>query len=457
MKVIICGAGQVGYNLAKYLSEDGHNVAVIDQTPTLIGKINNELDVQAFVGQCTLPKVLEHAGAADADLLIAVTQLDEVNIVTCQVAHSLFNIPTKIARIRQQQYLLPEWSNLFQPNHIAIDHIISPEIAVADTILQRIRINGAFNSIDLAPARIIGIRCNATCPIINTPLRQLTSLFPDLAINVLAILRAGELIIPSSHDQMLVDDSVYFLTDETHIARSMNAFGIQNHRASRAVIVGGGNIGQHLAKLMIDSGEGYRLKIIELSKEQARSAAESLPLVTVIQGDGLQPNILEEAGLSQADLTISVTDDDETNILSSLLCKHLGVERTLTLINKSNYGQLVTRLGVDVIINPREITASSILQYIRRGKIRAVHSLFDGLAEILQIEAIESSSLVGVQVKDTHIPTNSIIGGIVRDDKLLIPRPDTEIERGDLVIILAATSSVKKIEKLFSVGIGYYN
>ncbi len=457
MRVIICGAGQVGINLARYLSEDGHDICVIDQSETLIAQINDSLDVKAVVGEGSSPEILKLAGADDADMMIAVTKVDEVNMIACQVAHSLFGITTKIARIRQQHYLLPEYGDLFHPQQLPIDHVILPELAVAEAIFRRIRISGAFNSIEIPPARVIGVRCDASCPLINTPLRQLTSLFPDLSINVLAINRSGELIIPSSHDQMLEGDNVYFLTDETHITRAMNAFGIETEITRRGIIIGGGNIGFNLAKMMQTSAQGYHLKLIEASEIRAHQVAEQLPDLNVIHGDGLKTDILEEAGLDHSDVAISVTDGDEVNILSSLLCKHLGIKRTISLINKTEFAPLVSRLGVDVIINPREVTASSILQFIRRGRIHAVHSLFDGEAELLAIEAVESSSLIGTSIKELVIPPQTIIGGIIRDNTLVIPRPDTVIEPQDLVILLALAKNIKKIEKLFSVAIGYFN
>ncbi|MFK7867183.1 MAG: Trk system potassium transporter TrkA [Alphaproteobacteria bacterium] len=456
MKVIICGAGQVGLNLATYLAKDRHDVTVIDQSQDLINQLNEFQEVNAMLGHGASPDVLEKAGAKDADMLIAVTLIDEINMVACQIAHTLFNIPTKIARIRQQAYLMPQYGAIFHPEHVPIDHVIYPEVEVAKTIFRRVQINGSFNSIELGPARVIGLHCTDKCPIINTPLRQLTSLFPDLSINVMAINRLGKIIFPKSRDQMLVGDIVYFLTDEAHIKRSMAAFGVELESTRRAIIVGAGNIGVNLARMMMDSDLGYRCKLIENNKDRATTIAKQYPNLQVINGDGLKSEIVHEAGLDKSDVTISVTDHDETNILSSLLYKHMGVGRTVSLLNKGTFGGLVSQLGVDVIINPREITASSILQFIRRGKIKAVHSLFDGMAELMQIQAIESSNPIGNMIKELHLPQNSIVGGIIRNNSLIIPRPDTIIEANDNVIILALSDEIKKIEKLFSVGIGYF-
>ncbi|MBP5855577.1 Trk system potassium transporter TrkA [Marivibrio halodurans] len=458
MKVVICGAGQVGFHIARYLAGENNDVTVVDQSPELIGKINDQLDVQAFVGHASHPDVLERAGAGDADMLIAVTFTDEVNMIACQVAHSLFNVPTKIARIRQQNYLDPTWANLFARDQLPIDVIISPEIEVARAIARRIRVPGAFDMIPMAEdrVRVIGVRCTEDCPVIHTPLRQLTSLFPDLNITVTAILRDETMQIPSADDQMLPGDEVYFVAETGHVARAMAVFGHEEKETRRLIIVGGGNIGTTLADDIANSEDGYTAKIIELDKRRARKVAEILPTTTIIQGNALDHEILEEAGIRNADAIVAVTDHDESNVLCSLLSKRYGVERAVTLINKTNYGPLITALGVDVVVSPREITASTILQHVRRGRIRSVHSLRDGYAEIIEAEALETSSLVGQPLKDARLPNGVIVGAVVRGDKVIIPRPDTAVEAKDRVILLADAKTVKKVEKMFAVRLEYF-
>ena len=457
MKIVICGAGQVGFHLANYLSRDGHDISVVDQSTELIERVNRELDVQALVGHATFPGVLARAGMDDADMLIAVTLSDEVNMIACQVAHSLFNVPSKIARIRQQNYLDPAYSDLFSPNHMPIDHIISPEVEVAGAIFRRVRVTGAFNAILLDKVRVIGVRAEGFCPIIHTPLRQLTSLFPNLSITVMAIMREGRLIIPSSREQMLPDDLVYFAVDEAHVGRAMAAFGYESGEARRVIIIGGGNIGVNLTRKLLESGQGYRIKIIERSHERANKAAETLPSsVDVIKGDGLEPSWLEEAGIAKTELSIAVTEDDETNVLCSLLAKSMSNVRTVALTNKASYGSLVSKLGVDVTINPREITASSILQHVRKGRVKAIHSLLDGQGEVMLFEALPSSPMVGMELRESPLPDKSIIGALIRGDEVLIPRPDTVIMSGDQVVLFSASEDVHKVERLFSVGLRYF-
>jgi len=461
MKVIVCGAGQVGFNIARYLAMENNDVTVIDQAADLIGKVNDLLDVQALVGYASHPDILEQAGAADADMLIAVTYADEVNMVACQIAHSLFNVPTKIARVRQQSYLNPMWADLFSREHLPIDVIISPELEVARAIGRRMSVPGAFDMIALADGkvRVVGVRCSERCPVIDTPLRQLTSLFPELNIIVVGIVRDGEPTVPTSSSQMLAGDEVYFVADTTHVPRAMAAFGHDEKSARKVIIVGGGNIGLNLARELSEGRRGISAKVIEIDRERARRVAQALPAVTVIQGDGLDSDILDEANAATAEAVIAVSNDDETNILASLLAKRIGVERAVTLINKPSYGPLITNLGIDVVVSPRAITVSTILQHVRRGRIRAVHSLGDGFAEVIEAEALETSPLVGTPLNEIELPDGVIIGAIVRgapDGQVIIPRGSTVIEGNDRVILLAMADAVKQVEKMFAVGLEFF-
>ena len=457
MKVVICGAGQVGFNIARYLSLENNDVTVIDQSPELIGKVNDSLDVQAFVGHASHPDALERAGAADADMLIAVTFADEVNMVACQVAHSLFSVPMKIARVRHQSYLSPEWAGMFSRENMPIDVIISPEIEVASAIQQRLTVPGTLDIIPLADdkVRVIGVRCTETCPIINTPLRQLTELFPELSIIVVCITRNDNPFIPSADDRMLEGDEVYFVADTAHVQRALAAFGHEEEEAHRIIIIGGGNIGMNLAQAL-ESEAGITVRLIEISKDRARAVAEALPNTNITLGDALDSEILREAGVEMADTVIAVSDDDETNILASLLAKRYGVERAVTLINSTSYAPLITRLGIDVAVSPRTITVSTILQHVRRGRIRSVHSLADGFAEVIEAEAVETSPLAGNTLREAGLPSDVLVGALVRNGNVIIPRADTLVENNDDVILLASARSVKKVEKLFSVQLEFF-
>ena len=458
MRVIVCGAGQVGFHIARHLATENNHVTVIDQSPELIRKISESLDVTGFVGYASHPDVLERAGAADADMLIAVTFADEVNMVACQVAHSLFDLPTRIARIRHQSYLQPIWADLFSRDNMPIDVIISPEIEVANAIHHRLSVPGAFDMIPMAGGRIrvVGVRCNADCPILETPLRQLTELFPELHMMVIGITRGGKPFIPSGDDVLHEGDEVYFVADGDHVARALASFGHEEEEAHRHVIIGGGNIGQYLAEQIVADDSDSAIKVIEFRPERAREVAQALPDLTVLQGDALDPEILDEAAVDRAETVIAVTNDDEVNVLSSLLAKRSGAKRTITLINNMTYEPLVSTLGVDVVVNPRAITVSTILQHVRRGRIRSVHTLGDGFGEVIEAEALETSSLVGTPLKDIKFGKEIIVGAILRGESFIMPRPSTVIHAGDMVILFAAKSAVKKVEKMFAVRLEYF-
>lgn len=458
MKVIICGAGQVGYNIARYLSGENNDITVIDQRPELIRKISDSLDAKAVVGHASHPDVLEQAGVGDCDMLIAVTHADEVNMVACQVAHSLFNVPTKIARVRNQSYLNPMWGNLFSRENMPIDVIISPEIEVARAITRRLKVPGALDIIPLANnmVQLVGVRCHAETPVVNTPLRQLSVLFPDLQLVVVGIVRNDRAIVPSADDQMLPGDEVYFVVSRDHVMRAMSAFGHEEAETRRVVILGGGNIGLFLAQQIEAEHPEISAKIIELDRERAEFVAKTLNRTVVLNGDALDPEILEEGGVGMAESCVAVTDDDETNILAALLAKRYGARRSISLLNKTTYNTLMGTLGVDVVVNPRAITVSHILQHVRRGRIHSVHSLHEGFGELIEADALETSSLVGKPIREVKLPNGVVLGALVRQGEVIIPRGTTVVQGGDRVVLFAAADAVKKVEKMFSVRLEYF-
>jgi len=458
MKVIVCGAGQVGFNIARHLAMENNDVVVIDNSPELVKRVRDTLDAKGMIGHAASPDILEEAGAMDADLIIAVTFSDEVNMVACQVAHSLFNIPTKIARVRQQFYLDPMWANLFSPENLPIDVIISPEMEVARAIHRRLRAPGAFEMIPLVDdkVRLLGVRCEDDCPIVNTPLRQLTQLFPELNIVIIGIMRNNKAIMPNSNDQMLPGDEVYFVVDSEQVRRAMSVFGHEEPEARRMVIFGGGNIGMFLAQEIERDSSGVNLKIVESNKKRAEIIIGGLDKAIVINGDILDPVILDEANVASAEAVIAVTNDDETNILSALLARQYGCQRTISLINKITYEPLFGTLGIDVAVSPRNITISTILQHVRRGRIHAVHTLREGFGELIEAEALDTSDLVGQPLRDVKLPKGVIVGAIVRDGEVICPRGGTIVETKDRVVLFAAAEMVRKVEKMFSVQLEYF-
>lgn len=461
MKVIVCGAGQVGYHIARQLAQEMNDVTVVDRSPELIRRINDTLDVQAVVGHGAQPDVLERAGAADAEMIIAVTAGDEVNMVTCQVAHSIFNVPRKVARVRAQSYMNKKWANLFSRDHMPIDVIISPEREVAAAMLQRLEVPGAFETVPFADSkvRMVGCRLEENCPVVNTPLRQLTELFPDLNIVVTGIWREGRMLTPSGDDQMFVGDDIYFASDVGHVQRALTIFGHEEQTARRLIIIGGGNIGLYLAQGIEETYPNMRSIIIEENEKRAELITDFLNNTIVLVGDGLDEEILREANARETETVISVTDDDEVNILASLLAKRAGVARSMALITHANYAPLQTSLGIDVFVDPRETTVSTILQHVRRGRIRGLHSIRDGAAEIIEAEAMETSPLVGTPLRDIDLPSGIVVGAIMRKGKegtITIPRGGTVIEAGDRVVLFVLAHRVKKVEQMVRVGVEFF-
>ncbi len=458
MKVIICGAGQVGFNIARYLAREGNDITVIDRSAELTRKIGDTLDVKAITGLASHPDVLAQAGAMDADMLVAVTHADEVNMVACQVAHSLFDVTTKIARIRQQGYLDPKWANMFARDHTPIDVVISPEMEVARAISRRLEVPGAADMIPLVDGRVklVAVRCGEDCPLIHTQLRQLTQLFPQLNIVIIGLVRDDVPMVPTGDDQIMPGDEAYFVVDAEHVTRSMAAFGHEEPEVRRLVIFGGGNIGQFLAQDVEENHPSVNIKVIEMDKERSEVVARAMKRSVVLHGDVLDPEVLEEANVLAAESVVAVTHDDETNILSALLAKRRGARRAITLINSDTYAPLISNLGIDVVVSPRSITVSTILQQVRRGSIQSVHTLRDGFGEIIEAEAMETSSLVGVALGEAKLPTGVLVGAVVRDSEVIAPRSGTVIETNDRVVLFAAADAVPQAEKMFSVRLEYF-
>ncbi len=458
MKVIVCGAGQVGFNIARHLASEQNDVTVIDRSEELINKVRNSLDVHALVGYASHPDLLERAGAEDADMIIAVTLFDEVNIVACQVAHSLFNVPTKIARIRAQNYLNPEWRDLFSRDHMPIDVIISPEIEVAKAAINRLEVPGASDMIRFANdrVRVVGVKLDENCPVVDTPLRQLTELFPDLNIVVCGILRNGKLIVPGGNDQLLVGDNIYIAAAKSHVTRALTVFGHEEEEARKIVIVGGGNVGLFIAEQLIETNNKFQVKIIERDQKRAIAIAEKISKAVVLHGDALDMEILKEANIQGTEAIISVTNDDKVNILSALLAKQLGCKSAITLLNDHSFGELTSSVGIEAFVDPRQTTVSSILQHMRRGRISSLQSLAGGEAEVMEAIAVESSPLVGKALRDVKLPAGIIIGSVIQDGKVLVPKGGTIIKAGDTVIVFTCSDQIRKVEELFSVRLEYF-
>lgn len=458
MKVIICGAGQVGWQIARHLSGENNDVTVVDNNPELVRRATDTLDVQGLAGFASYPDVLDRAGARDADMIIAATHSDEVNMVTCQVAHSVFSVPRKIARLRAQSYLNAIYSDLYRRDHLPIDVVISPEKEVAEAALRRLSSPSTFDTESFlgGDAKMLGIQLDEDCPVLNTPLRQLSELFSTLRAIVVGIRRDGTLFAPEPGDQLYAGDQIYVFTHTLDSSRTLEIFGKETKRQDRVVIIGGGNVGLAVAKELEQSANRIRTKVIELSRENAERAADALERTIVLHGDGLDIEILREAGVSRADTVLCVTDDDKTNLLASVRAKTAGARVAVALVNDPTLVPLMKPLGIDAYINPRTTTVSSILRHIRHGRVRGVYSIGDAEAEVIEAQVLSTSPIAGQAVRDIDFPEGVLIGAVQKAGKVMRPSGSTKIEEGDAIAIFAMAADVPAVESLLQVSIDFF-
>ncbi|MCC7319348.1 MAG: Trk system potassium transporter TrkA [Rubellimicrobium sp.] len=457
MKVIICGAGQVGWQIARQLSRERNEVTIVDTDAGLIQRATEMLDVTGLVGFASHPDILDQAGAGDADMIIAATHSDEVNLVTCQVAHAVFGVNRKIARLRAQSYRDAIALGRFRRDLVSVDVVISPEREVAEAALQRLASPAAFDTESFldGQAMLVGLALDDDCPVLHTALRQLTDLFSTLKAVVVAIRRAGRLFAPSADDEMFAGDEIYLLAERADLPRSFEIFGKAGSRIDRLVIIGGGNVGLGVAA-MLEAAGGIRTKIIERNRPQAERAADALDRTIVLHGDGLERAMLEEADAGHADAVLVVTDDDKTNILAAVRARQMGARMTICLINDPSLVPMMTPLGIDAHINPRSTTVSSILRHIRHGRVRWVYSIGDGEAEVIEAQVLGTSPIAGERIRDIAFPQGVLVGGMLRRGRYVKPVAETRIEEGDIVAIFAMAGDVPEVERLLQVSIDFF-
>jgi len=458
MKVIICGAGQVGWQIARHLSGEKNDVTVVDSNADLIRRATETLDVQGVAGFASYPDVLDAAGARDCDLIIAATHSDEVNMVTCQVGHSVFGIPRKIARIRAQSYLDAIYADLYRRDHMPIDVVISPEREVAEAALQRLNAPATFDTESFlgGRAQLLGIQLDETCPVLNTPLRQLTDLFSTLRAIVVGVRRGGRLFAPEAGDQLFAEDQIYVLSEVADVNRTLEIFGKATKKQERVVIIGGGNVGLSVARALESRTDRIRAKVIEKNRAQAERAADALERTIVLNGDGMNIDLLLEANVDRADAVLAVTDDDKTNILVSVRAKQAGCRMAITLVNDPSLVPLMAPLDIDAYINPRATTVSSILRHIRHGRVRAIYSIGDAEAEVIEAQVLSTSPISGRPIREIEFPEGVIVGALMRGEQVITPTGDTRLEEGDVAVIFAMAADVPEVERLLQVSIDFF-
>ena len=454
MNIIICGAGRVGFTIAKLLVEQNHSITVIDQSSEDIQKINDSLDVKAIVGKATYPSVLEKANATEADMIIAVTKNDEINMLVCQIAYTVFNVPKKIARIRSQDYLNPKFSKVYNKENLPIDVIISPEIEIAKSIQRKLEAPGALDNVPFAENKIslLEISINKTCPLINIKLNELTKKFPKLDANILGVIRKENFIILKKNDVMKENDKAYVIINASQMELTLSAFGHDEKISNKILIIGGGNIGFNLAKNIEQAFDSARVKIIEKNKERAEYIADELNNSIVINGDGLDEDVLSEANLEEVETVLALTNDDENNLMVSVLVEKFAKDkRTMALINKPNYSLLQSSLKIDDLIDPRMTTVSSILKHVHKGTIETAYSILNGDYEVIEAEIIETSELINKELRNSNLPEEIRIGAILRKEDIIIPRSSFIFQKKDVVVFLAKKDQLPVVENMFRI------
>jgi len=452
VKIIILGAGQVGSAVAENLSNEKNDITVIDLQAELLRELSDRFDIGTVTGHGSYPSVLSAAGAESADMLIAVTNSDEVNMIACQVVHTLYRTPTKIARIRSSHYSRNK--TLFENNAIPIDVIISPEQLVTDYITHLVSYPGALQVVNFAEgkAQLVAVKAFHGGPLIGRRLSELREHMPNVDTRVAAIYRRNRAIVPTGSTVIEVDDEIFFIAAKNHIRAVMSELGRLEAHYKRIIIAGGGNVGYRLA---LELEQRYTVKLIEHSPERAVWLSENLTRTLVLQSSATDREHLLRANIENTDVFIALTNDDEANIMSSLLAKRLGARKVMTLIANRAYVDLVQGHDIDIAISPQQATIGRLLTHVRRGDIVSVHSLRRGAAEAIEAVAHgdqRSSKVVGRRINEIDLPEGATIGAIVRDDAVLISHGEMRILSGDHVILFVVDKrQIKNVEKLFQV------
>jgi trk system potassium uptake protein TrkA len=451
MKIVILGAGQVGRTAAAHLSrEEANEVTVVDTNEEALRDLQDRLDIRAVAGNASYPTVLEAAGAAEADIIVALTSSDEVNMMACEVAYTLFRTPTKIARIRSAEYT--SRPQLFSEEAISVDVFISPEQLVTEYVERLIRYPGALQVLDFADGRVqlVGVRAIKGGLLVGHRLRELKQHLPKVETRVVAIFRGGRSITPDGDTVIEVGDEVFFLASSQDLRRVMNELRSQDGPVRRVVIAGGGNIGFRLARALEKDSQ---VKLIERDARRARRISELLENTIVLNGDAADEELLIEENIDSADVFAALTNSEEANILSAMLAKRLGANKVMALINKPSYAELMESGSIDIAISPQTVTIGSLLAHVRRGDVVRVHSLRRGAAEALEVVvhgSDRSSRVVSKRVDEIKLPEGASIGAVVRGDDVIMAHHDTVIQPDDHVILfLADRRHIEAVERLF--------
>jgi trk system potassium uptake protein len=457
MKIIILGAGQVGSTIARHLAkEEVNDITVVDLNESLLRDLQDRLDIRTVHGFASHPQVLEQAGAEDADMIIAVTDSDETNMIACQVAYTLYHTPTKIARVRETDYLNCE--KLFKQDALPVDVLISPEQLVTDYIRRVIQYPGALQVVDFAGGRVrlVGVRAYFGGPLVGHELRDIREHIPNVETRVAAIYRDGQPLIPQGDTVIEADDEVFFIAARKNIRVVISELRKLDHPARRVIIAGGGNIGLRLAEGLEDRNQ---VKLIERSQERAVLISERLRNTLVLTGDAADDELLREESIEDVDVFCAVTNNEEANILSAMVARRMGAKKVMALITRPKYAELAEDGLVDIAISPQQVTIGTLLAHIRRGDVTTVHSLRRGAAEAMEAVAhgdSDTSKVVGSAIGDIPLPKGTTIGAVVRGEEVLMAHHDIVIEADDhIILFLVDRKDIPEVEKLFEVSVAF--
>jgi trk system potassium uptake protein TrkA len=457
MKIIILGAGQVGASVAANLASEANDITVVDEDVAVLQDLQDRLDIRTVTGYASHPDTLAHAGADDADMIIAVTRSDETNMIACQVAYTLFHTPMKIARVRSVEYL--KHQRLFAQEALPVDVLISPEQLVTEYIQRLIENPGALQVLDFADGKVqlVAVHAYYGGPLVGHELRDLKEHMPGIDARVASIFRQGQQITPEGDTVIEADDEVFFLAARKHIRAVMGELRKKDKPVRRVILAGGGNIGLRLASAI----EGRsQVKIIERDAERARDLSERLDKTIVLLGDAADEELLLEENIESTDVFCALTNDEEANILSAMLAKRMGARKVMSLINRASYVNLVQSGSIDVAISPQQATIGSLLTHVRRGDVVMVHSLRRGAAEAIEAVAHgdhKSSRVVGRSIDEIKLPRGATIGAVVRGEDVIIAHHDTVIKTDDHVILfLSDKKCIQEVERLFQVGVTFF-
>ena len=457
MKIIILGAGQVGGTLAENLASEENDITVVDSNAERLRELQDRIDIRTIQGMASFPSVLKQAGADEADMLVAVTNSDEVNMVACQIAYTMFHTPSKIARIRQSAYLSKD--KLFADDALPIDVLISPEQVVTNYIRRLLERPGALQVLDFAGGRaqLVAMKAYYGGPLVGQELRYLKEHMPNIESRVAAIFRRGQAIMPKGTTVLEADDEVFFIADRRHIRNVMSEMQRLDDDYKRIIIAGGGNIGLRLAQ---SAENDFKVKIIEQNMDRCQFLSETLTKAMVFNGNASDKELLISENIEETDIFCALTNDDEANVMAAMLAKRLGAHKVMALINNPAYVDLMQGGEIDIAISPQLATIGSLLKHVRKGDVVNVHSLRRGAAEAMEAIAHgdeNSSKVVGRTVQQVELPPGTTIGAIVRNDEVLIAHDTTRIESGDhIILFLTNKKRIHEVEQLFQVGLGFF-